>query len=195
MKSQKIKIGGLVIGLTAFIVACGSQVVEFPLQGGSNKVAAPPGTEEPDPGLDIPTVTDVDAGCDCTTEEDGGPIDPEPTDDAGTPEEDSGTPVDEDGGDQDAGTPDDDAGNGGPDSGPEPEPEQDAGQPPPEEGDTCKGDDTSGWSCGHKFGCCVSSCAHVCLKKHPLTCSDARKCFKGCKAECTTAKKTCKETQ
>jgi hypothetical protein len=46
--------------------------------------------------------------------------------------------------------------------------------------------------CGAIFGCCVSTCAHDCSKKHPShTCKAGQKCLEECKEQCEEAKEAC----
>lgn len=54
-----------------FLTACGSQLVEFPVDGGP--VPSPTATADPDPGDPDPTPPPVDAGND---DADDGPLDP-----------------------------------------------------------------------------------------------------------------------
>lgn len=65
--------------------------------------------------------------------------------------------------------------------------------PPPVDGGTCDKDDSDD-SCGHVYGCCVSTCAHVCHQQHPNpSCHVGQDCFKTCQEECKDAKDRCDE--
>lgn len=172
MKFLKTKACAVLATLTALLMACGSQVVEFPED-------APPASLAPDAG---------DEPCDdCQNppdpEDDGG-VDPGPEDDAGPGPEDDGGP----GPDEDAGSPTDDGGlstDGG----------SDAGQPPTDGGGlndpTCN---DKNQNCGQQYGCCVSSCAHKCHRdavKTKKQCIAYQACFKVCQGQCKAAKAEC----
>lgn len=177
MKSLKTKAGAVLATLAALLMACGSQVVEFPED-------SPPMGLAPDSGDDEP----------CTDCQD--PPDPDPEDDGGVdPEDDAGPGPDDDGGpgpDEDAGPPTD---GGGPSTDSGSDADADAGQPSADGGGpndpTCNGKNQS---CGQQYGCCVSSCAHKCHRdavKTKKQCIAYQACFKVCQGKCKVAKAEC----
>lgn len=162
MNFKKISIAASALAL----VACGSQLVEFP-----EPCDCPVDLPEPPPG-DLPDDEDP-------------PIDPPPpivepdaeTPDASSPDadQDAEPPPPVDAGDDDAG----------------PTPEEDAGTPPPP--DPCAEVDLSGYK---NYGQCVSACAHSCQElagmKKDKTCGLFQECFKPCKDACDVMKQCAK---
>lgn len=147
------------------LIACGSQVVEFPEDGASTPDSGDPNKlPPPDPGQTDP----VDSGeppCDC--EQDSGL----PDDDAGQPDDDGGAP------DEDAGQPGTDGGKPPVDAG------KDSGKP-----EDCDDDK----QCDFNHGQCVSACAHKC-KRDNKQCSRVKQCFYECKCVCDARHRECKK--
>lgn len=163
---MKNKIKYLAFAALATVLACGSQLVEFPAD--CDCPTAPPSqVGAPDPGEPDPTTPPVST-------------DAPPTEEPPVVEQDSGTPPEEDAStppEEDAGQPAEDAG----------QPTEDAGTPPTDK--DCGRPDR----CDTNHGQCVSACAHECKKHHRQTCHHYDSCFKECKAKCDCALTECKK--
>lgn len=156
---------GAIAALIVGLVACGSQVVEFPEC--DCPVDTTPPNSVPSP---VPTGTST---------EDPPPPPPPPVDeeDAGQPEEDAGQPS------EDAGQPSEDAG----------QPQTDGGDDP--EDRCNKGPDKCGAQHGCCVSNCAHECNKGGKKHTTNTCGKYQSCFKACKAVCDKKFWQCKKDE